>query len=168
MDIINLLTSGAGSGIMTQLAGKFGVTPEQATSVISTLAPALAGGLKEKMDSGSAGDLVSTLTSGSLTKFADDPSLLASPAAADAGTSLLGKLFGSESLSNLTGMASEKTGVGSGIISSMLPVVATMVMSYLSKKSGGDPAQLTAGLGSLTGGEGIMGAVKGMAHKIFG
>ena len=47
----NLLTADNGSAVK-QLAGQFGITAEQATSAISTLAPALAGGLKEKLGRG--------------------------------------------------------------------------------------------------------------------
>jgi hypothetical protein len=168
MDLVNLLTSGAGSGVMSQFAARFGVTPEQAASVVSTATPALAGGLKQKLDSRTAGGLLSTLTSGTLNKFADDPSLLSTPAAAEAGSGLLGQLFSGDSLTKLTGMVSEKTGVSSGVIQTMLPVIVTMVMGFLSKKSEGDPAKLTSALGALSGHEGVMGAVKAMAHKIFG
>ena len=52
MNILETMLSAGDSGVVKQLASQFGVNSEQATSVVSTLLPALAGGLKEKIAHG--------------------------------------------------------------------------------------------------------------------
>ncbi len=171
MNIIEtLLSSAGGDGIVKQLAGQFGIDADQATSAVSTLVPALAGGLKEKLESGGASGLTELINGGSLTRFAEDPSALAGPAAVDAGKSLLNMIFGGGDTSNLVSMVAEKTGIGGGVINTMLPIITTLLGGFLSKNAAsGSGTDLTSLLGMLSGNsEGILGAVKGLASKIFG
>ena len=110
------------------------------------------------------------ISGGSLTNFLDNPAGLGSPAAAETGTNLLNQVFGGGSLGNLTSMIGEKTGIGSDVITKMLPIVMTLVGSFLSKKAANNnDTDLTSMLGMLSGDSaGLMGAVKGLAAKIFG
>lgn len=164
-----LLSSAEGGGIVNQLAGQFGLNADQAASAVSTIIPALAGGLKEKLAGGGASGLTELLAGGTLTQFADNPTSLSSPAALDMGKSLLNMIFGGGDLGNLTSMMSEKAGVSGGIINSMLPIVASLLGGFLSKNLGSNGNDLGGLLGALTGdSEGILGAVKGLAAKIFG
>jgi len=160
----------AGSTIVEGLAKQFGVNPEQATSVISTIVPALAGGLKAKVDAGGGGGLLDLITEGSLGKFASDPSLLASPAAIETGKNLLTQLFGGGDLTDLAAGVGEKAGVGTSVIQSMLPVLATAFMGFLSNKAAGkSTGELTDMLGLLSGeSSGVLDNLKSMAAKIFG
>ncbi len=76
-------------------------------------------------------------------------------------------VFGGGDLSNLTSMAAEKTGISGSTITNMLPMIMAVLGGLLSKKvASGDG--LNDVLSSLTGGGGIMGALKGLAHKITG
>lgn len=170
MSLLDNLLSLGGSQIASQLASQFGVTADQATSVLSTLVPALAGGLQEKLAAGEGApsDLSKLILGGSLSGFADNPSSLASPGAVEQGKSLLNMIFGGADLSKLTSMAAEKTGIGSSVVSSMLPIIMTLLGGFLSKKVAGGDASLTDVLGGLTGGGGILGAIKGLAAKITG
>lgn len=170
MDLVETLMGSSGSAIVGGLAKQFGIDPEQATSVVSTIVPALAGGFKAKVDSGGGAGLLDLVTGGSLTKFATDPSLLSSPSALETGRSLLTQLFGGGDLSNLASGVSEKTGVGSSIVQSMLPVLATAFMGFLSNKAAGkSTAELTDILGLLSGeSSGVLDNLKSMAAKIFG
>ena len=83
MSILETLLSAGGGTVVNQLAGQFGISQEQATSSISALLPALASGMKEKLASGDTSGLSKLISDGSLTKFADDPSTLATTAATD-------------------------------------------------------------------------------------
>jgi hypothetical protein len=170
MSLLDSLLSGAGSGTVTQLASQFGLTADQATSALSTLVPALAGGLKEKLaaNDGAPSDLSKLLMGGSLSKLAEDPTNLASPSALETGKSLLSSVFGGGDLSHLTSMAAEKTGIGASTITSMLPIIMSLLGGFLSKSVAGGNTSLTEVLGALTGGGGILGALKGLAHKITG
>ena len=169
--IENLISAGDGS-VLKQLAGQFGLNGDQASSALATIVPALAGGLKEKLAGGgdSANALTGLISGGSLTNFLDNPAGLGSPAASETGTNLLSQIFGGGSLGNLTSMIGEKTGIGSDVISKMLPIVMTLVGAFLSKNAATNKdTDLTGMLGMLSGDSaGLMGAVKGLAAKIFG
>jgi hypothetical protein len=129
----------------------------------------LAGGLKDKVASGGATGLTETITGITFQQFADNPASLGSPAALEQGKSLLNQIFGgSEALSEITTKASESTGLGSPLLRSMLPVIASLLMGYISKSAAGDPAKATDMLSSLAGDGGIVGALKGLASKVFG
>src|SRR5262245_10136206 len=168
MDFTNIM-SGAGAGIFKQLASQFGINSDQAASVLSTVAPALAGGLKEKLNDPAGSGLIETLTNGSLNRFAENPALLSSTGAAETGNSLLGQILGEGQLTRLVGVVSEKTGVDSGIAQKMLPVIATILTGFISRKANGNRADLTSLVSALSGGsEGVMGAVKSAASKLFG
>ena len=75
------------------------------------------------------------------------------------GNSILGHLLGSKEASReVAANASAQTGIGAGILKQMLPLVATMVMGSLSKRtdqsgylaSPGSPAQPEGFLSMLT------------------
>ena len=122
MSILDSLLSAGDGGVVKQLAGQFGVNSEQATSVVSTLLPALAGGLKEKLAHGDTSGLSNLISGGSLTKFADNPSSLATPEALEQGKSLVSKIFGSEDLTSVVSKVAEKADISSNVVSSILPV----------------------------------------------
>ena len=169
MSILDSLLSAGDGGVVKQLAGQFGVNSEQATSVVSTLLPALAGGLKEKLAHGDTSGLSNLISGGSLTKFADNPSSLATPEALEQGKSLVSKIFGSEDLTSVVSKVAEKAGVGSNIVTSILPVAATLLGGLLSKSSsaGGNLTDVIDQVASA-GHSGIVDAVKGLAAKMFG
>jgi hypothetical protein len=164
----SVLTTGSGA-MVKQLAGQFGITPDQASSSVSALLPALAAGMKEKLASGDGSGLSQLISSGSLTKFADNPSSLATPAAVEQGKSLLSQIFGSQDLSSLVSMVAEKAGVGSSVITSLLPVGATLLGGLLSKSSaaGGNITDMIGQFASA-GHSGVIDTVKVLAAKIFG
>ena len=168
MSILDNLLSAGNSGIISQLSNQFGISSEQATSAAGALLPALAGGLKEKLASAQGSGLSDLISGGTLSKFAE-PTSLATPAALEQGKSLLTHIFGTGDLSNVTSMVAEKSGVEGSVITRMLPVAATALGAFLSKRtaSGENLLESVNSLASV-GHEGILGAVKGLAAKIFG
>lgn len=164
----NMLSTGSGA-LAKQLGGQFGITPDQATSSISTVLPALAAGMKEKLARGGSAGLSQLLSSGRLTKFADDPAQLSTPAAMEQGKSLLSGIFGSQDMSSVVSTLAEKAGVPSGIITSLLPVCATLLGGYLSKASAsGENIADVVGKVADAGHTSIMEKVKAAAAKIVG
>ena len=125
--------------------------------------------LKEKMESGDACEITNLLSCGNLTQFADTPATLATPAALDQGQTLLSKIFGSGDTSNLVSMVAEKVGLSSGVIRTMLPIGATLLGAFLSKKAaaGGSLTDTVGQLASV-GHSGLMDAVKGLASRMLG
>ncbi|MBV8706445.1 MAG: DUF937 domain-containing protein [Acidobacteriaceae bacterium] len=170
MNLIETMLSAAHGGVGQQLAQQFGIGGDQVSSVMAAVAPALAGGLKEKLASPSGGGLLEMLTSGALTKFASNPTALATPAAAQQGQSILDQIFGGNPMTSLISGLAQKSGLSSGLIQSMLPVVTSLVMGLLSQKAaGGNTIALMDTLGALTGEHaGVFGALKAAAHKMFG
>ena len=169
MNILETILSEGDGGVVKQLAGQFGIKADQATSVVSTLLPALAGGLKEKIAHGDTSGLSSLISGGSLTKFADNPSNLATPEALEQGKSLVSKIFGSGDLTNVVSMVAEKAGVSSSVVTSILPVAATLLGGALSKSTsaGGNLTEVLDQVASA-GHSGVLGAVKSLAAKVFG
>ena len=171
MSLLDNLMSSMGSGVVQQLTKQFGIDGNQATSALTTLIPVLAGGLKDKMAGDGGAGLLDMVTGSSFSQFANDPASLSSPAAVQQGNSLLSQIFGgSNALSDITTQAAEKTGLGGPILRTMLPVVASLFMGYLSKNSAGDSSNAMDMLASLAAPEagGVVGAIKNLASKVFG
>jgi len=168
MNLLESMLSAGEGGVVKQLAGQFGINSEQTTSIVSMLLPALAGGLKERLGHGNDSGLLSLIGSGNLTRFADNPSNLATPAAVEQGKSLMSTIFGSSDLTNLVSTVAEKAGVSSGVVSSIMPIAATLLGGLLSKSTSGG-SSLTDVLDQVvsSGHTGILGAVKNLAAKLF-
>ena len=172
MNLIESMLSAGNGGIVQQLGSQFGLDGDKVGSVVGAVGPLLAHATKEKLSSDpSGGGLLDMLKSGSLTRYAEDPSALSSPEAAQQGQSILGSLFGGggSALTSIVSAVTEKTGVSSGLIQTMLPVLASLVMGFLSKQTGGDPGKLTASLDAISGEHaGLLGSLKAAAGKLFG
>jgi hypothetical protein len=169
MNVLETILSAGGGGVVKQLAGQFGITPDQATSSVSAMLPALANGAKEKLASGDSSGLSQLISGGSLTKFADNPKALATPAAIEQGTSLLSKIFGAQELSGIASAVVQKSGVESSVATRLLPIGAALFGGLLSRSTAaGDKLTDVVGqLGSIGHG-GILDAVKGVTAKMFG
>jgi hypothetical protein len=170
---VNILESVliAGNGaVVKQLASQFGINADQAGSAVSALLPALAGGLKEKLTSEGGSALSNLISGGSLSKFADNPATLASPAAITQGNSMLNQIFGGEDLTDIASTVAEKVGINSSVVTSMLPIATALLGGILAKSAAGGQGNLTDIVGTLAGSGqgGVMGAVKGLASKILG
>ena len=86
----------------------------------------------------------------------------------DEGNGILGHLLGSKEVSRaVASRASEKTGLGDDLLKQMLPVVATMVMGSLAKKSE-EPDTLTQLAGMLGGGQAQSGGLGGLLGGLLG
>jgi hypothetical protein len=172
MNLIETMLSAGTGGIAQQLASQFGLDASKAGSVVGAVGPLLAHGLKEKLATDpTGGGLLDMLKSGTLDQYADNPASLATPEAAQQGQSILGSLFGgnSSAISNIVSAVAEKTGVSSGVIQNMLPVLASLVMGFLAKRTGGDPGKVTHTLDAITGEHaGFLSSLKTAAGKIFG
>ena len=168
MSILDTVLSTGGGALVNQLATRFGINAEQATSAVSAMVPMIAGGMKEKIANNDPG-ITDLLTSGKLTQFAGELPNLGTPAAADAGNSLLSQIFSSGQTSNIVSTIAEKVGIGSDTVSKLLPIVATLVGGFVSKSaaSGGNLADTVGQLADVGQG-GILGAVKSLASKMLG
>lgn len=162
MGLADILLNAHGGGATELLARRFGISPEQAASAVSALAPALATGIQQNASSeGGLQSLLGALQSGQHQQYVDDAEALGRPDTIADGNGILGHVLGSKDVSRqVASQAAAQTGLGTDVLKQMLPVVAAMTMGALSKHttSGGTTAQAPAGggvlgtLGSLVGG----------------
>ena len=169
MNLLETMLSAGEGGVVKQLAGQFGINSEQASSVVSTLLPALAGGLKERLGEGGTAGLSNLISGGTLTQFADNPSSLATPAALEQGKSLVSNIFGGADISHMVSTVAEKVGVSSNVVNSILPIAATLLGGLLSKSTS-TGTSLTDAVNQVAsaGHSGILDSVKNLAAKVFG
>jgi hypothetical protein len=168
MSILDSVLSTGGDAVVNQLANKFGITGEQFNTAVSGLVPALAGGIKEKIAGGDT-KLANVFSDPKFTQFAGSPAALAGPGAAETGSQLLTQMFGSSDTTAMISTVAEKAGINSGIVQNMLPMVATLVGSMLSRKiAAGENMSDTLTELADAGQGGIKGAVKSLTSKVFG
>jgi hypothetical protein len=170
MSVLDSVLSAGSAGAVEQIANQFGIHADQAGSAVSALLPAIAGGLKEKLSSGGGAALSSLISSGGLSKYADNPASLASPEALAQGNSLLRQIFGGGDLSTIASAVAQKVGISSSIITAMLPIVATLLGGLLSKSTAGGQGNLTELVGTIAGAghSGVMDTIKSFASKVLG
>ncbi len=178
MDLLDLLNSAGGKDSVGELAGAVGLGSADTNKLIGALAPALLGGLQKNTasDDGLAG-LRSALQTGGHDRYVDNPGLLREAATRADGNKILGHIFGSKDVSrNVAGHAAKETGIDAGIIKKALPLLASLAMGAMSKKSSGGRELGTSasagGLGPLGdllgGGDGFgLDDVLGLARKFF-
>ena len=165
--LLDLLAGAQAKPAKQQLGEQFGLSEDLTQQAMAALIPALSAGLKSNASKpGGIEALLGALNKGSHSQYLEQPELLGLETARDEGNGILGHLLGSKEVSrSVASRASEKTGLDSALLKQMLPVVATMVMGSLSKKSeepdtlsqlggllGGGQSQQSGGLGGLLGG----------------
>ncbi len=149
MNLLETILQAQNGGAVSQLANQFGLDQGQTNSALAQLIPALASGMKNNVRQQNGLDsLVSALNAGNHSRYLDDVSQLGQQSTVTDGNAILGHLLGSKQVSReVASRASQNTGIDSGILKKMLPIVATMVMGGMSKQSGAGGL-----LGSLLGG----------------
>jgi hypothetical protein len=179
MNILETILQAQGGGAVNKLASQFGLKPEQAQSAVAALLPAVAAGLQRNMATESGrSSLLEALGQGRHQSYIDDPDTLAQPSTTADGNAILGHLLGSKDVSRTAAAsAAQRTGIDTGTLKKMLPLVAALAMGGLSKqtKATSDRAQAGAGLASMIGplldrdGDGsIADDVAGMLGGLFG
>jgi hypothetical protein len=145
---------------LNQLAGQLGVNEQEAEQAARTALPALLGGIQANTDDpGGAASFAQAvqqhdpgLVEGGVDLNQVDP---------NDGQKIVSHVFGAQQdqvVQQLGGVG----GVGSGLIQKLLPILAPIVMAWLSKKlSGGAAAEAPdgGGLGGMLGG--LLGGVLG-------
>jgi len=180
MDLIDLLKATGGGDSIGQLAKTVGLGSSDTSSLVKALAPALMRGMqKNTADEDGMAGLRNALETGGHDRYIDDPSLLASDATRTDGNNILGHIFGSKDVSrNVAAVAAKDTGIDASLIKKALPLLATLAMGAMSKKTSAGRdigASVTKGqlgpLGDLLGigGKSSSGLddILGMAKKFF-
>ena len=156
---MNLTDILAQAGGIESMAKELGIPPAMAKQGADALLPAILGGFKKQAQSGGGGaeglgglgGLLGQLGGGGLL----DSVLGSQPTPVSQGNDVLGQIFGSKDVSRtVAGQAAEQTGLDSGILKQMLPILAMMVAGYMAKQGGqsGESGGLGGMLGNVLGG----------------
>lgn len=140
-------------GGLKSIARELGVSEAEAARGAESLAPAILGGFKKKLQSQPGGleglgGLLNQLGGGGL---ADDV-LAPKPTDVSRGNEVLGQIFGSKEVSRTVAQnAAEKSGLDPSVLKKMLPMVAMLVGGSMAKGGAGGSGS-AGGLGGMLGG----------------
>ena len=167
MDLMDLLKTAGGGDSLGQLAKTVGLGSGDTSNLVKALAPALMRGMQKNAsdDSGLAG-LRSALQTGGHERYIEKPDLLGAQETRQDGNKILGHIFGSKDVSrNVAAAASKETGIDASMIKKALPLLATLAMGAMSKKSS---AGQDLGSSLSKGGLGPLGDLLNMGGKSSG
>lgn len=141
MRILDHLTGAQGgqntSPAIDNLAGAFGLAPSQAKAALDAIVPEIAHAIERNtLNRGGIADLVSALGNANSARTLDKGADLAAADVSANGIELLEQIFGSKDKSRaIAARIARQTGLGDGLIKSMLPAVAAMTVAALAKGS---------------------------------
>ena len=150
-------------GGIQSVARELGVSEAQAQAGANALLPAILGGMKKQAQAQPAGldgllNVMGGLGGASLL----DEVLAPKPTDVSKGNNVLGQIFGSPDVSRAVAQnAAAQTGLDSGVLKQMLPMLAMLAAGYMSRQGGAASAAAMAPppggalgglLGSLLGG----------------
>lgn len=165
--ILDLLNSDMGKQLVNSITEKTGINASQATNVVSSGLPALMGAMQNNISSGEgAAGLLGALTSGKHDgSILDNLGGFLNGGDFTDGSKILGHVLGENQDSMVQGL-SAKTGVDSGMIAKILPMLAPIVMGYLGKQTkskgvsnGSDLSGMLGGLLDSIGGNSMLTSV---------
>jgi hypothetical protein len=161
---MNLTDILAQAGGLQSVARDLGVSEDQAAAGAEALLPAILGGMKKQAQAQPAGleglgGLFGQLGGGGLL----DQVLSPQPTDPSQGNAVLGHIFGSKDVSRAVAEnAASQSGLDSGVLRKMLPLLAMLVTGFMAKQAGGvGQAPEGSGLGGLGGLIGSLGGLFG-------
>lgn len=175
-NLSEIMQSAQGGQAVANIGRQFGLTPEQAQAAINGLLPAFSVALQgHAQNMASLSQIIGNMMSGQHATTFDDPASHLTQQTMAAGTNVLGQLFGQgQAVSAIVQQVSKSTGVNSGTLMAMMPIIASMLMSGLFKSAssqglGGILGQLaSAALGGGGGLGGVAGAQAQQPGGVFG
>ena len=155
MNLMDMILNGQNGELVRQMANNFQLDEGQTRSAMGALIPALSRGIDREASSAQGlEDLVGALGRGNHRQYLDDPTSLGQAGAVVDGNGILGHLFGSKEVSReVASRAAQSSGVDSGILKKMLPLLASAAMGAMAKQGfGNDASRLAGGQDSGIGG----------------
>ncbi len=152
MGILDVVLSPQNAQLVSQMAKSAGIDESDVQNVIGQLLPGLSKGVKNNLNpetGAGVGQILNSLSQGNHQRYLDDPAAIAEPEAVNEGNEILSEIFGNKDVSRqLAAQTAEKTGVDSGLVKKLLPLLASTVMGALSQQTG-NQAGLSSGLNNL-------------------
>jgi len=165
MDLSDILQQ---TGGIAAIANELGVDSSIAQAGAAALLPAILGGFKTQTQAQPNGleglvGMLGGMGGGGLL----DSVLGREPTPVDQGNDILGNIFGSKDVSrSVAGHASEQTGIDSGLLKRMLPMLAMLVAGYMARQGGQNAEESSGGLGGVLGN--VLGGVLGGGSQSSG
>jgi hypothetical protein len=152
MNLLESLIGGNNDDVVNELAKQLGVGTDDARKAAEQLVPALGRAINNNAATDNGLDsLIKALDNSDHATYLDNPSSLGKDSTEQDGNAILGHLFGSKDVSrNIANYGAKQSGLSSVLLKKALPILATLVMSSLSKKLLGRGKQS----GSVFGGGG--------------
>ncbi|RCW87726.1 DUF937 domain-containing protein [Phyllobacterium bourgognense] len=153
MNLVDMFLKAQGGQAVDALSNQFNLSQQQTIAALEALMPAFSQGLQRNAaDPMGFGGFVQSLSSGRQVNYFDNPQAAFDPMGVANGKNVLDQLFGSKDLSRaVADHAAAVSGVGADTLKQMLPVVASMMMGGLYKKSTGQFAAAGLGGGNVIG-----------------
>ena len=156
MNLLDMVMNAQNGELVRQLANNLKLDEGQARSAVGALVPALSRGISNNTSSPEGlDDLIGALSRGNHSRYIEQPAALGDEAAVVEGNGILGHIFGSKDVSRqVAARAAESSGVDSGILKKMLPMLASVAMGAMAKQGfgSGSANQVAGGQGSGLGG----------------
>lgn len=148
MNLLESLLGNDNQQVVSELAKQLGVGESDARKAAGELIPALARGLQNNAKSDQGLDsLIGALTKGNHSGYLENPSNLGQQSTINDGNSILGHIFGSKDVSrNVANHGAQKSGLSATLLKKALPILASLVMSSLSKKFLGGGQKKSGGI----------------------
>lgn len=166
MDLVETILNQRNGAAVRQIESQFGLEPGEGRAALAALVPALAAGLQRNAQNpdGLQG-LLGALSSGRHEQYVEDPTTLEQPETIEDGNGILSHVFGSKDVSRqVAARASARTGLGADLLKRMLPMVATLVMGTLARRTSRTGAQAIPGPASPAAGD-LMGLLGGALDR---
>lgn len=140
MNLLEILTQAGG---LQSVARDLGLSESKAVAGAEALLPAILGGMKTQVQAQSGGldglsELLRKLGGGGLL----DQVLSPQPTDPNQGDKVLGQIFGSKDVSReVADKAALRSGLDTGVMRKMLPLLAMLVTGFMAKRVGGGAGQ---------------------------
>jgi hypothetical protein len=163
-DLDSILSSAQGGQLVANLAQRFGLTDEQIDAAIKALAPALAIGLNRAAEEPQVFEkTVGALATTTRYSFFDEADAAHSDDSVELGRDVLTELFGSSAATGqVLQAAARESGVRPDILSQLLPILASVLLSGLTKSIN------EKGLGGILGQLANSGSLGPILEQILG
>ncbi len=149
MNMLEAILNAQGGAAAREAGQSVGLSPEQTSSALSALVPALAAGLhRNASQPGGLEALLGAISGGGHQRYVDDPAALGRQETVADGNGILGHILGSKEASRaLADRGAAQTGIGADVLKKLLPIAATMVMGSLAKQQVGQRSAAVPGGG---------------------
>lgn len=164
MGLLDTILGAQSGGVLKQLASSLGINESDAKNAVTSMLPSLSQNVKRHTaDESSLTSLLNALKKGNHSRYLEDPTRLGDTESIVDGNGILGHILGSKDASRqVAAEAAQRTGLDTGILKKMLPMLAGLFMGSLNKQAS------SAGiLGALTGGAGGMSSILGGLSSIL-